>query len=167
MITLTAITRIMPKSGSDCQHFNAAHGRHESPSDGGTAKGGLFAALDVREVGRPAAARTWIAAEGLSLIRRVPSHVPVQHLPVGEPGDRPQADVRVRADEAVVLGDVGRTLVVLTNQGRTAIEQAAPAHVDTVRRLVFNGLPGEQVSPCRLSPSPSWARWNLRRLRHG
>ena len=35
--------------------------------------------------------------------------------------------------------------VVLTDQGRTAIEQAAPAHVDTVRRLVFNGLSGEQV----------------------
>jgi DNA-binding MarR family transcriptional regulator len=35
--------------------------------------------------------------------------------------------------------------VVLTAQGRAAIEQAAPAHVDTVRRLVFDGLSGEQV----------------------
>ena len=35
--------------------------------------------------------------------------------------------------------------VVMTDQGRTAIQQAAPAHVGTVRRLVFNGLSGEQV----------------------
>jgi DNA-binding MarR family transcriptional regulator len=35
--------------------------------------------------------------------------------------------------------------VVLTDQGRTAIEQAAPAHVDAVRRLIFNDLSGEQV----------------------
>jgi DNA-binding MarR family transcriptional regulator len=35
--------------------------------------------------------------------------------------------------------------VVLTDQGRTAIEQAAPAHVETVRRLVFEGLTDEQV----------------------
>jgi DNA-binding MarR family transcriptional regulator len=36
--------------------------------------------------------------------------------------------------------------VVLTDQGRTAIEQAAPAHVDTVRRLVFEGLSDDQVA---------------------
>lgn len=30
--------------------------------------------------------------------------------------------------------------VVLTETGRAAIEQAAPAHVDTVRQLVFDGL---------------------------
>jgi DNA-binding MarR family transcriptional regulator len=35
--------------------------------------------------------------------------------------------------------------VVLTDQGRTAIEEAAPAHVETVRRLVFEGLSAEQV----------------------
>lgn len=36
--------------------------------------------------------------------------------------------------------------VVLTDAGRSAIEEAAPAHVGTVRRLVFDGLSGEQVS---------------------
>src|SRR3954451_5984600 len=36
--------------------------------------------------------------------------------------------------------------VVLTDAGRTAIHQAAPAHVDTVRRLVFDGLADKQVS---------------------
>jgi len=36
--------------------------------------------------------------------------------------------------------------VVLTDQGRIAIEQAAPAHVDAVRRLVFEGLSDEQVT---------------------
>ena len=36
--------------------------------------------------------------------------------------------------------------VVLTDLGRTAIDQAAPAHVDTVRRLVFDGLSSEQVA---------------------
>jgi DNA-binding MarR family transcriptional regulator len=36
--------------------------------------------------------------------------------------------------------------VVLTDAGRAAIEKAAPAHVDTVRRLVFDGLSEEQVA---------------------
>src|SRR3954451_5711801 len=35
--------------------------------------------------------------------------------------------------------------VVLTEQGRAAIDQAAPAHVETVRRLVFEGLSAQQV----------------------
>jgi DNA-binding MarR family transcriptional regulator len=35
--------------------------------------------------------------------------------------------------------------VVLTPAGRTAIEQAAPAHVGAVRRLVFDGLTPDQV----------------------
>src|SRR3954462_7846393 len=36
--------------------------------------------------------------------------------------------------------------VVLTDAGRDAIEKAAPPHVDAVRRLVFDGLSGEQVA---------------------
>ncbi len=36
--------------------------------------------------------------------------------------------------------------VVLTEQGRVAIEQAAPAHVETVRRLVFDGMPEGHVA---------------------
>jgi DNA-binding MarR family transcriptional regulator len=35
---------------------------------------------------------------------------------------------------------------VLTDAGRDAIEKAAPGHVDTVRRLVFDGLSKEQVA---------------------
>ncbi|MFC7493617.1 MULTISPECIES: MarR family winged helix-turn-helix transcriptional regulator [unclassified Nocardioides] len=35
--------------------------------------------------------------------------------------------------------------VVLTPAGRRAIEEAAPAHVDLVRRLVFDGLSANQV----------------------
>ena len=35
--------------------------------------------------------------------------------------------------------------VVLTPAGRRAIEDAAPAHVDLVRRLVFEGLSAQQV----------------------
>src|ERR1700710_2840237 len=35
--------------------------------------------------------------------------------------------------------------VVLTDAGRAAIERAAPAHVETVRQLVFDGLTREQV----------------------
>ena len=35
--------------------------------------------------------------------------------------------------------------VVLTAAGRNAIEKAAPAHVATVRQLVFDGLSAEQV----------------------
>src|SRR3712207_5797725 len=36
--------------------------------------------------------------------------------------------------------------VVLTDAGWTAIRTAAPAHVDTVRRMVFEGLDPEQVA---------------------
>jgi DNA-binding MarR family transcriptional regulator len=36
--------------------------------------------------------------------------------------------------------------VVLTDVGRAAIERAAPAHVETVRRLVFDGLGRDQVA---------------------
>jgi DNA-binding MarR family transcriptional regulator len=39
--------------------------------------------------------------------------------------------------------------VVLTDAGRSAIDQAAPAHVETVRRLVFQGLSGDQVRSLR------------------
>jgi DNA-binding MarR family transcriptional regulator len=35
--------------------------------------------------------------------------------------------------------------VVLTSAGRSAIEKAAPAHVATVRQMVFDGLSAEQV----------------------
>jgi DNA-binding MarR family transcriptional regulator len=42
--------------------------------------------------------------------------------------------------------DDGRgAFVVLTPAGRRAIESAAPPHVDTVRRLVFDSLSPEQV----------------------
>jgi DNA-binding MarR family transcriptional regulator len=43
--------------------------------------------------------------------------------------------------------DDGRgAFVVLTTAGRAAIESAAPPHVDTVRRLVFDDLTPEQLS---------------------
>jgi DNA-binding MarR family transcriptional regulator len=35
--------------------------------------------------------------------------------------------------------------VTLTPEGRRAIEEAAPAHVELVRRLLFDGLSAEQV----------------------
>ncbi len=36
--------------------------------------------------------------------------------------------------------------VVLTEAGRAAIERAAPAHAETVRQLVFDGLSRDQLS---------------------
>jgi DNA-binding MarR family transcriptional regulator len=43
--------------------------------------------------------------------------------------------------------DDGRgAFVVLTEEGRAAIEAAAPGHVDTVRRLFFDGLDPDQVA---------------------
>jgi DNA-binding MarR family transcriptional regulator len=39
--------------------------------------------------------------------------------------------------------------VVLTDAGRTAIEQAAPGHAETVRQLVFEGLSATQVKTLR------------------
>ncbi|MHA6801677.1 MarR family winged helix-turn-helix transcriptional regulator [Bounagaea algeriensis] len=42
--------------------------------------------------------------------------------------------------------DARGAYIVLTDEGRAAIEQAAPAHVETVRRLVFDHLAGEEVT---------------------
>ena len=39
------------------------------------------------------------------------------------------------------------TEVTLTAQGRQALEEAAPGHVDLVRRLFFGGLPEDLVGP--------------------
>lgn len=42
--------------------------------------------------------------------------------------------------------DDGRgALVVLTTEGRSAIEQAAPGHVEFVRQLVFDAVTSDQV----------------------
>ena len=41
--------------------------------------------------------------------------------------------------------DARGAFVVLTDQGRRAIKHAAPAHVETVRALVFDGLDLDQV----------------------
>jgi DNA-binding MarR family transcriptional regulator len=49
--------------------------------------------------------------------------------------------------------------VVLTGAGRTAIEQAAPAHVEAVRSLVFDGLDPTQMEALR-----SFSATVLRRL---
>jgi DNA-binding MarR family transcriptional regulator len=39
------------------------------------------------------------------------------------------------------------TEVTLTERGRQALEEAAPGHVDLVRRLFFGGLPADLVEP--------------------
>jgi DNA-binding MarR family transcriptional regulator len=41
--------------------------------------------------------------------------------------------------------DARGAFIVLTPEGRTAIDNAAPTHVETVRRLVFDVLTSEQV----------------------
>lgn len=41
--------------------------------------------------------------------------------------------------------DARGAYIVLTEQGRTAIEQAAPTHVETVRKLVFDPLTADDV----------------------
>jgi DNA-binding MarR family transcriptional regulator len=45
--------------------------------------------------------------------------------------------------------DARGAFIVLTSQGRRAIEQAAPQHVNTVRDLVFDQLTTEQVEVLR------------------
>ena len=39
------------------------------------------------------------------------------------------------------------TEVTMTHRGRQALEEAAPGHVDLVRRLFFGGLPADLVGP--------------------
>jgi len=45
--------------------------------------------------------------------------------------------------------DARGAFIVLTTEGRAAIEQAAPHHVDTVRKLVFDVLTVDQVDALR------------------
>ena len=53
---------------------------------------------------------------------------------------------RRRLVQRVECAEDGRgAFVVITPQGRAAIEQAAPGHVNTVRRLVFDALTTEEV----------------------
>jgi DNA-binding MarR family transcriptional regulator len=53
---------------------------------------------------------------------------------------------RRRLVQRVECAEDGRgAFVVITPQGRAAIEQAAPGHVNTVRRLVFDVLSPEEV----------------------
>ena len=42
--------------------------------------------------------------------------------------------------------DARGAFAVLTKAGRAAIEQAAPAHVETVRQLLFDGLSHDQLT---------------------
>jgi len=42
--------------------------------------------------------------------------------------------------------DARGAFAVITAAGRAAIERAAPAHVETVRRLVFDDLPPDQLA---------------------
>ena len=52
-----------------------------------------------------------------------------------------------RLVKRVECAEDGRgAFVVITPQGRAAIEQAAPGHVNTVRRLVFDALSPEEVN---------------------
>jgi DNA-binding MarR family transcriptional regulator len=53
---------------------------------------------------------------------------------------------RRRLVQRVECAEDGRgAFIVITPQGRAAIEQAAPDHVNTVRRLVFDALSPEEV----------------------
>jgi DNA-binding MarR family transcriptional regulator len=53
---------------------------------------------------------------------------------------------RRRLVQRVECAEDGRgAFVVITPQGRAAIEQAAPGHVNTVRRLVFDALSPQEV----------------------
>jgi DNA-binding MarR family transcriptional regulator len=53
---------------------------------------------------------------------------------------------RRRLVQRVECAEDGRgAFVVITPQGRAAIEHAAPGHVNTVRRLVFDALTTEEV----------------------
>jgi DNA-binding MarR family transcriptional regulator len=53
---------------------------------------------------------------------------------------------RRRLVQRVECAEDGRgAFIVITPQGRAAIEQAAPGHVNTVRRLVFDALSPQEV----------------------
>jgi DNA-binding MarR family transcriptional regulator len=53
---------------------------------------------------------------------------------------------RRRLVQRVECAEDGRgAFIVITPQGRAAIEQAAPGHVTTVRRLIFDALSPEEV----------------------
>jgi DNA-binding MarR family transcriptional regulator len=54
---------------------------------------------------------------------------------------------RRRLVQRVECAEDGRgAFIVITPRGRAAIEQAAPGHVNAVRRLVFDALSDEEVN---------------------
>lgn len=59
--------------------------------------------------------------------------------------------------------DARGAVVVLTDEGRRAIDRAAPAHVEAVRALVFDGLDPDQVATLTAITEGVLARIDARR----
>ena len=73
---------------------------------------------------------------------------------IGWERSRVSHHVRRMSDRGLVTCDLSAadrrvTEVTLTGLGRRALEEAAPGHVDLVRRLFFGGLPVDLVGPLR------------------
>jgi len=71
---------------------------------------------------------------------------------IGWERSRVSHHVRRMSDRGLVTCDLSAadrrvTEVTLTSRGRQALEEAAPGHVDLVRRLFFGGLPADLVGP--------------------
>ena len=88
----------------------------------------------------------------LSVADRGRMQVTVLAAQIGWERSRVSHHVRRMSDRGLVAcglsaADRRVTEVTLTDQGRQALADAAPGHVDLVRRLFFDGLPAGLVSP--------------------
>jgi DNA-binding MarR family transcriptional regulator len=88
----------------------------------------------------------------LSVTDRGRMPVTVLAAQIGWERSRVSHHVRRMSDRGLVTcglsaADRRVTEVTLTDQGRQALEDAAPGHVDLVRRLFFDGLPPGLVGP--------------------
>jgi DNA-binding MarR family transcriptional regulator len=88
----------------------------------------------------------------LSVADRGRMPVTVLAAQIGWERSRVSHHVRRMSDRGLVTcglsaADRRVTEVTLTDQGRLALEDAAPGHVDLVRRLFFDGLPAGLVRP--------------------
>jgi DNA-binding MarR family transcriptional regulator len=88
----------------------------------------------------------------LSVADRGRMPVTVLAAQIGWERSRVSHHVRRMSDRGLVTcglsaADRRVTEVTLTGQGRQALEDAAPGHVDLVRRLFFDGLPVDLVGP--------------------
>ena len=96
-----------------------------------------------------------VADDGRMPITVLAAHIGWERSRVSHHVRRMSTRGLVTCDPSAADGRV--TEVTLTDGGWRAIEQAAPGHVDLVRRLFFDGLPAELIGPLTVALESAYA----------